>query len=361
MRIRFVAVGSMLMVAFAARAHDPGLSGLVLQVSNSSLRATMTLACADVGMIASLDADHDGHVTTAEFEVARANLDQVANSALNVSVDGVSATIAGNSVWSEAAGEVQFTQCFKLPEGSRLQVQSVLLDSLPRGHRQYALLRDAEGHPLGDKLLDVSQPLFEAPLASTVTPVEPPRSLSQFLLLGVEHIATGYDHLVFLLGLLIAGGSLRAVVKIITAFTVAHSITLALAALDYIRLPASVVEPLIAVSIVYVGMENILHRDLERRWILAFGFGLIHGCGFASVLRELGLGANGAGILAPLLSFNIGVELGQIVIAAFLLPVIWKLNRRRSFQIRYLPACSLSITLAGACWLTERVLPMVWR
>jgi len=360
MRIRFVAVVSLLMAGFAARAHDPGLSGLVLQVSNSNLRATITLACADVGMIAPLDSDHDGHVTTAEFEGARTNLERVANDALKVSVDGMSAMLSGITAWLEESGEVQFTQCFKLPEGSRLQVQSNLLGSLPRGHRQYALLRDAAGNPLGDKILDVNQPLFEAPLASTVVPIEPTRSLSQFLHLGVEHIAAGYDHLVFLLGLLIIGGDLRSVVKIITAFTVAHSITLALAALDYIRLPASVVEPLIAASIMYVGIENIVRRDLERRWMLAFGFGLIHGCGFASVLRELGLGANGTGVIAPLLCFNLGVELGQMVVAALILPVIWRLNRRESYQLRYVPTCSLSITLAGAYWLAERMLPLLW-
>src|SRR5690349_5725466 len=258
MKIRLAALLSFLLVGLTARAHDPGLSGLVLQVSNSNLRATMALARADAGMIAPLDADRDGLVTAAELERARPNLEQVANGALKVSVDGMSATLAGSSVRFEESGEVQFAQSFKLPEGARLQVQSSLLGSLPRGHRQYALLRDAEGHPLGDKLLDAGQPLFEAPLDSTVVRIEPPRSLSQFLVLGVEHIATGYDHLVFLIGLLIAGGSLRAVVKIITAFTVAHSITLALAALDYIRLPASVVEPLIAVSIMYVGIETIV-------------------------------------------------------------------------------------------------------
>ena len=111
----------------------------------------------------------------------------------------------------------------------------------------------------------------------------------------------------------------------------------------------------------YVGIENIIRRDLDRRWLLAFVFGLIHGCGFASVLCELGIGTNGIAVAAPLLSFNLGVELGQLVLAALMLPVIWKLKRRESYQLRYVPTCSLLVALAGACWLAERVLPMLAR
>ena len=119
------------------------------------------------------------------------------------------------------------------------------------------------------------------------------------------------------------------------------------------------VEPLIAASIMYVGIENIIRRDLDRRWLLAFAFGLVHGCGFASVLRELGIGADGTGVAAPLLSFNLGVELGQLALAALVLPVIWRLKRRESYQLRYAPACSLSVALAGAYWLAERLMPFL--
>jgi hydrogenase/urease accessory protein HupE len=180
-------------------------------------------------------------------------------------------------------------------------------------------------------------------------------------MLGIEHIATGYDHLVFLLGLLVVGGTFRSVVKIVTSFTVAHSITLALATLDVIRFPATVIEPIIAASIIYVGIENLVRRDLDRRWRLAFAFGLIHGCGFASVLRELGIGANGSGVAMPLLSFNLGVELGQITLAAVVLPVIWQLRQRPAFEPRYVPACSALIALAGGYWLVERILPVLSR
>lgn len=174
-------------------------------------------------------------------------------------------------------------------------------------------------------------------------------------MLGIDHIATGYDHLVFLLGLLIVGGSLRTSVKIITAFTIAHSVTLALATLTLIRLPSNVVEPLIAASIIYVGVENIVRRDLDKRWRLAFVFGLVHGCGLASVLKDLGVAVNGSDVFAPLISFNLGVEIGQLALAVAALPLIWKLKRRVQYRPRFVPACSLGIALVGAYWLAQQL------
>jgi hydrogenase/urease accessory protein HupE len=118
------------------------------------------------------------------------------------------------------------------------------------------------------------------------------------------------------------------------------------------------VEPLIAASIVYVGVENLVQRGAPKgRWLLTFTFGLVHGFGFASVLRELGVASGTSGIVVPLVSFNLGVEVGQIAVAALVLPVVWKLKRRPSFIPRYVPACSILIALAGGCWLIERVLP----
>jgi hypothetical protein len=155
---------------------------------------------------------------------------------------------------------------------------------------------------------------------------------------------------------MIAGASFRAAAKIITSFTVAHSITLALATLDMVRISPGVVEPLIAASIVYVGVENIFRRDLNRRWLLTFGFGLAHGFGFASVLKELGIGAGGVSAAVPLVSFNLGVEMGQIAIASLALPIIWKLRDRPAFAARYAPACSALISLTGAIWFIERTL-----
>src|SRR5439155_18704692 len=175
-------------------------------------------------------------------------------------------------------------------------------------------------------------------------------------LMGVKHIWTGYDHLLFLFGLLIVTRNFASSVKIITCFTIAHSITLAVATLSLVHISSRVVEPLIAASIVYVGGENLLRGDDPKgRWLLTFGFGLIHGFGFASVLRELGVGANGTSIAVPLVSFNLGVEVGQIVIAGLVLPVIWRLRANPLFLRRWVPVGSVVVALLGTCWFVQRV------
>jgi hydrogenase/urease accessory protein HupE len=179
-----------------------------------------------------------------------------------------------------------------------------------------------------------------------------------FVRLGVEHIWTGYDHLLFLLALLAVCASFRASVRVISCFTLGHSLTLALATLDWVNLPSRITEPLIAASIVYVGVENLLGRGAEPRGrgVLTFGFGLIHGFGFASVLRELGVGVNGSGLALPLFSFNFGVELGQIVIAALVLPLLWQLRKWEWFLRLGVPAISALVVLAGLYWLIARTL-----
>ncbi|MEO7597450.1 MAG: HupE/UreJ family protein, partial [Opitutus sp.] len=148
-----------------------------------------------------------------------------------------------------------------------------------------------------------------------------------FLRLGVTHIWTGYDHLLFLFGLLIVCRTLRTVVAIISCFTVAHSLTLALATFDLATLSPRWVEPAIAASIVFVGLENLWRRGAEPRgrMLVTFCFGLVHGFGFANVLRGLGVGSGGRGIALPLFTFNLGVELGQIAVASLVLPIMWQL------------------------------------
>ncbi len=340
-------------------AHDPGLSALALRVDKSELIATLTLARADAEALVPLEANRDGRVRQEEFEKSRPELERVATVGIAVELNGRDVKPAKVSAQLDPSDAVQVELSFSMPPGARLAVRSVLLASLPRGHRQYASLRDSQGRVFREKMLDANNAVFEVPLAQATSTAESPRSFGQFLLLGVEHIATGYDHLAFLLGLLIVGGRFRAVVKIITSFTLAHSLTLALATLEMIRLPSSVVEPLIAASIVYVGIENVFRRDLDWRWLLAFAFGLIHGCGFASALREVGIGTNWAAVAVPLFSFNLGVELGQLTLAAMVLPIVWRLQQRASFAPRYVPAFSALIALAGACWLAQRLLPLL--
>ena len=143
---------------------------------------------------------------------------------------------------------------------------------------------------------------------------------------------------------------------IITSFTIAHSITLAVATLHLVQIPSRIVEPLIAASIVFVGIENLLRGDIPKaRRLVPFGFGLIHGFGFASALREAGIGSGTGGIVLPLFSFNLGVELGQIMVAAIALPIIWKLRENPMFIARWAPACSAAVVLLGSFWFVERV------
>jgi hydrogenase/urease accessory protein HupE len=336
----------------SAFAHDPGLSAADVTFDGNKAVARLTFSRADIATIATIDADGDGQVTQPEFDAARIRLESLAKESFALSA-GEGASPAAVAVSLDDSGAIHFYLEFPPPQGSSLTLRSLLIDKLPRGHRQFLALRDAEGAIQAQRMLDAANDSFELDLAALQISQTRPRAFWGFLPLGIEHILLGFDHLAFLFALLIAGGTMREAAKIITSFTIAHSITLALATLEVIVIPASVVEPLIAASIIYVGLENILRRKIERRWLLTFAFGLIHGFGFASALRDLGVGA-GANAVAPLLSFNLGVEIGQIAVAGLVLPLIWKLRQRPRFVMRYVPACSIIVALAGGYWLVER-------
>jgi hydrogenase/urease accessory protein HupE len=177
-------------------------------------------------------------------------------------------------------------------------------------------------------------------------------SFSRFFALGVEHIWTGYDHLLFLFAVLLAGGGLARLAAIVTSFTVAHSITLGAAATGLVHLPVAPVEAVIALSIVYVAVENILGRGADRRALVTFGFGLIHGFGFASVLAETALPAGE--VVIPLLAFNLGVEAGQLAVLLAVLPLLAMMQRGpRANAVKV--ALSALIALCGAAWAFERL------
>ncbi len=345
-----------LVAAVSVYAHDPGLSSADLKLQEKLLTAQITFSREEIAMLVPMDADRDGQITPAEFDAARTQLEAIAHETLVVNIDGkkiaperVSATLGDSNA-------LHFNLSFRALTEGRLHVFTPLIARLARGHRQFLTIRDEAGNALSEKMLDANNNFFDGDLAALTSSHEKPQTAWQFLKLGVEHILLGFDHLAFLFALLLAGGSFREAAKIITSFTVAHSITLALATLNIVNLPASIVEPMIAVSIVYVGLENIFRREIKWRWLLTFAFGLIHGFGFASVLREIGIGSQGGGVAAPLFSFNLGVELGQIAIAALVLPLIWKLRQQPNFVVRYVPVCSLLIALAGGYWLIERTL-----
>lgn len=187
------------------------------------------------------------------------------------------------------------------------------------------------------------------PGAAESTPLSP----LAWVQLGVEHIIGGYDHLLFLLALLLVTPGLRTLAATVSVFTLAHSVTLALSTLDLFAPPPSLVECAIALSITYVGLENLTERAARPRYAIVFTFGLIHGFGFAGALAELGLPA--ARTPVPLLSFNLGVELGQLAVIAIAYPVVRALSRTPWFVPRGVTALSLCTALAGMFWFIERV------
>lgn len=189
-------------------------------------------------------------------------------------------------------------------------------------------------------------------------------TVAEFLIWGAHHIFIGYDHIAFLLALLLASRSLGEVVRVATSFTLAHSLTLLLAAQEVITLPSAVTESLIAASIVYVAAENYFLKEAKYRWVLTFLFGLVHGLGFSSVLRERLQDLDS--ILLPVVSFNFGVELGQIAILLVAFPILVLIRKgateeasanRHRLLVR---VGSAPILLLGCFWVVDRIFQMNW-
>jgi hydrogenase/urease accessory protein HupE len=322
--------GILTFLSTTALAHDPGLSAVEVRVLGSRIVAEVSFAPQDLAGLQSLDstllviADDQGKLELRS--VSRKPADQ---------------------------NSVHFLLEFSRSNATDIRISAPVLANLPRGHRQFCSVYDDRNSVLAERMLSAESNELTLDLRNTSAGNE---SIPRFLVLGVEHILTGYDHLAFLLALLLGGGSLRRNAKIITSFTVAHSLTLALATFGLISISAAVVEPIIAASIVFVGLENLFRRRVAARWLVTFVFGLVHGLGFASALRELGIGGLGARAAIPLVSFNLGVELAQVAIAALVLPLVWRLEKRSDFAPRYVPALSLLITFAGVYWFLTRTL-----
>ena len=360
-----VARGAILVVLFSllplqyAKGHDPGLSSLTIRQRTNGLEATLTLAVRDAAQLAELDEDHDGIVTQAEFAQTRSQLETAVARQLFIAADGKIAKHSSIHSRLDGNNNVEVRLDFGTTTFSSLEIQSKLIASLALGHRQYLEVQNLRGKTIFERLLSAAanRATMQRPHTDASTAgLEAVRSFTNFLCLGVKHILTGYDHLLFLFGLLVVARGFASSLGIITSFTIAHSITLAVATLHLVQIPSRIVEPLIAASIVFVGIENLLRGDIPTaRRMVAFGFGLIHGFGFASALREAGIGSGTGSILLPLFSFNLGVELGQIMVAAAALPIIWKLRENPMFIARWAPACSAAVVLLGSFWFVQRV------
>jgi hypothetical protein len=194
-------------------------------------------------------------------------------------------------------------------------------------------------------------------LTGQFTPPTRLEVIAQYLGLGYTHILPkGLDHILFVIGLFLLSAHVKPVLMQVTAFTVAHSITLGLSIYGVLALPPSIVEPLIGLSIAYVAIENLLTRELHAgRVLVVFLFGLLHGLGFAGVLRELGLPRSE--FLTALLSFNVGVEFGQLTVIAVAALILWPAMRRAWYRPRVAAPLSICIALVGVYWTVVRVFP----
>jgi hydrogenase/urease accessory protein HupE len=326
--------------AVTALAHDPGLSSANVELGRERIEITLTFNQRDIASIPSAVYD-------------------LLSRAIVVELDGVAVTPTQSNVRTDENQNVEFW--FSIPHfanARRLTFRSLLLKDLPVGHRQALTIRDANGKELPQQLLSAEKDTASYVLQGSDRRESNKSSFLEFLVLGIRHILTGYDHLLFLFGLLVVCERGRTAALLITCFTVAHSLTLALSTFNLVNLPSRFVEAAIAASILYVGVENIIRRGgkIHGRALLTFVFGLVHGLGFASVLRELGVANSGSAAVIPLIAFNSGVEVGQLSVAAVILPIIWSLRRTDSFLRIGVPVCSLMVAVAGGYWLFDRTL-----
>lgn len=349
-------------LANESMAHPPGLSSMDVKTGTNSLSVKVTFAIQDIEAFVPMDIDLDAEVTPQELNDAKPAIAELIAHQLRVTVDG-------DPYQPNALGHVEFDDqnnahvelLFSAHPKGKLTIESTFLYLLPNGHQQFVTLREDSGAVLAEKMLKKEDVKFSVSLKSNPKTeshsVTAWSAFADFFKLGVEHILTGYDHLLFLFALLAVTHNFWPALKIITFFTVAHSITLALAGLDLFELPSTIVEPLIAVTIVYVGVENMIRGEKVsgRHW-LTFGFGLIHGFGFAGVLKEMEISTGNSGILLPLFSFNLGIESGQIAVTALVLPLIWWINNNSPHALRILNACSATVALMGGYWFLERTI-----
>ncbi len=239
--------------------------------------------------------------------------------------------------------------------GGDIVYRSTVLTDVDPSARQVVLIGEGDNAP--QALLDAANTTV------TLSAPSPPllSTLERYLVAGIEHIFLGYDHIAFLVAVVLWARRLVPVIKIVTAFTIAHSITLSLATLNVVVIPSSIVEPAIAASIVYVALENFFTRNIDGRWRITFLFGLVHGFGFAGALREIGLPTNA--VATALAAFNIGVEIGQVAIVSIVAPVLIGLDRlmavdrakpTRSAPLVYV--LSALVTFLGSYWFIMRVL-----
>ena len=369
-----------------AHAHKPSDSYLTLAATAPSsatvslaVTARWDIALRDLDYVLQLDRDGNGELNWGETRQREADITKLAVGALLLSTDNqacpwtVSAPMQLDK-HSDGTYAVLSLKAQCPPSADTSNAPKTInatynlffdVDPSHRGLLQW-LAPSAKGQEQTAQAL-----IFSTETASQTLALAPTgwwQTLRQYIVDGVWHIWIGYDHILFLLSLLLPAvlvrranqwdpapalrGALVETLKVVTAFTLAHSITLSLAALQVISLPSRWVESVIAASVVLAALNNVRGTIDRRRWLMAFSFGLVHGFGFASVLADLGL-PQGALVLA-LVGFNVGVELGQLAIVAIFLPLAFGLRATRFYRVGVLTGGSIVVALLASWWLAKR-------
>ena len=359
-----VVLALLLLAATGASAHEPSRSVLSLSVTESELAGRLDLSLRDLEEAVGLDADGDAAITWGELEAREPAIVAYASPRLRVSNDTVPCPFALTPNGIDTHGGATFAvlalsgTCESRPD--RLQVDYSLLFDLDPAHRAIVTIESAG--TVSTAVISDTERAYTASLESAGAWA----SLHRFVIEGVSHIWHGYDHLAFVvllvLPILLGRGakpsttSARAaageILRVVTAFTVAHSLTLAIAAAGWVPIPTRAVELVIAASVLLAAVANVAPRVARLGPKLAFAFGLVHGFGFAGALGELTAGR--AALLPTLAGFNLGVELGQLAVVAAVFPLLLAL--RGSFVIRNAVTVATSIACAALAlvWLVER-------
>jgi hypothetical protein len=367
--MRLLAALILALAAQFAQAHKPSDSYLAILSEEGGLRGQWDIALRDLDFALGLDSDGNGEITWGELRARHDDIAAYALARLAVSADGRRCTLAPTAHLvddhSDGAYEVmRFSiDCGRLLAVRQIEVEYGLFFDLDPSHR--GLLRVQHAGGTVSAVLGPERPKQAFELAEH-------SRLAQFLDYGREgvwHILIGFDHILFLVSLLLPAVFLLGqrgwapaerfapvfwdVLRIVTAFTLAHSVTLSLAALSVVSLPSRLVESTIALSVVLAALNNLYPVVAGRRWAVAFGFGLVHGFGFASVLADLGLPRDALAL--ALVGFNLGVEAGQLAIVSLFLPLAYGLRRTWLYRRMIFAGGSALIALVAAVWMAERM------
>jgi hypothetical protein len=344
-----------LLLARPAAAHVIGLSRGEYTVRGSAIEAEITLRLDDAALaVPGLDANDDRTVTPDEIARSQGRLAAAFFGALAIAADGQACKPGPGDAAFDAPDGLRLRATYECPAPpAALHMRFGFLDSMPSDHRHLATVHLPQGGDV-DQLVVLARPDWDVQLGAGAS-----HGFGSLLRGGVEHILTGGDHLAFLLalvlgGTLVAGDRLRvgALVAMLTAFTVGHSAALAVATLGGFAPGSKFVEPAVALSVAYMGAENLFAKSVRHRWMITLPFGFVHGFAFAGGLLPLGLPR--AQLPAALFAFNLGVEGGQLLVLAVLLPPLLMV-RKRAWYPRAAKGVSVLIVLAGLVWFVQRI------